>query len=889
MDNGVKERRWGRRVAFILAVIFIPLIVGYFVATSEPFLKNVILPRAGKALNAKITVADASIKPFSQIVLRGVRVQTTGSEPLATVQEARVRHSLVDILRQNIKVHEVVAVAPVIHVITNPDGSSNLDPLFRPDKPSKESDRDKKPGKPMRLDIGQIRIEKGAFRKTQLVQNDPSQVTEVADFNLTLANVKNGGSGSLDFDGRVLGQVEGALRGKLQFELAQNLFPASASGAMGVTVDRARAPMQDLSGFAANLTCDVAPDSVKQFALAFQKNQQPLGELRARGPFSIARQEGRLTLELLGIDQRLLDLIGARRGMDFGETKIQSTNTIELGRAGNHLRAAGALAISGFSITRTNQRTPAVNLDLNYSAEIDRGARTIELEKLQLAGTQNQKPLIRGDLAQPLSVSWGQSSTGLPDSGMKLAITGFRFADWKALLGEVPEGSLDANLEVQSRESGRLLALVGTAEVSGLMLTDPERQQIAKPLEAKMRIDSSMREKVFELTELGIALTPTQLAKNAANVNGRIDLSRPKAITGRLALASEALDLTGYYDLFAGDEKTKKKKTGRAAPSPPQSTKPSPEKQELPFKDFVLDAKIGHVFLREVSATNVLAGMRIDGSRVDMKPISLVLNGAPVNGAIALDLARDSYDLAMKLDAVPIEPLANSFASEYRGRAKGALNGNFQIKGVGTTGASLQKTLQGQITASCTNGQIQLVGKKMRPIVDSVAMLLRVGEIRTAPLTAFDARVKLGAGKIQIEKLDLISEAFTAHTEGAIPIADVLTNSRIPKLPITFALSRDLADRANLIPANAPTNTAYVPLPPFLYLTGTLGKPDTDRNEAAIAGIIARSQVLPRIGGDLGKAIGNILGGAQGTNAPATNQPLNPGTLLEDLLKRKPK
>src|SRR5213075_3273263 len=137
MGNDVKKRRWGRRVVIILLVIFVPLVIGYFVVTSEPFFKSVILPRVSKSLNAKITVTDASIHPFSHVILRGVKVQTTGTEPLATMQEARVRYSLMDIIRHNFKVSEMTAIQPVIHIVTNPDGSSNLDPLVKSKKGEK--------------------------------------------------------------------------------------------------------------------------------------------------------------------------------------------------------------------------------------------------------------------------------------------------------------------------------------------------------------------------------------------------------------------------------------------------------------------------------------------------------------------------------------------------------------------------------------------------------------------------------------------------------------------------------------------------------------------------------------------------------------------------------
>ena len=83
------------------------LVVVYFVATSGAFFKGVILPRVSKAMNAEVTVSDASISPFSQVVLHNLKVQTTGAEPLVTAAEVRLRYSLMDIIGGNIHVDEV--------------------------------------------------------------------------------------------------------------------------------------------------------------------------------------------------------------------------------------------------------------------------------------------------------------------------------------------------------------------------------------------------------------------------------------------------------------------------------------------------------------------------------------------------------------------------------------------------------------------------------------------------------------------------------------------------------------------------------------------------------------------------------------------------------------
>ena len=896
MSDGVKIRRWPKRVVIVLLVILVPLVVGYFVATSEPFFKGVILPRVGKSLNANVTVEQASIKPFSEVILRSVKVHTTGSAPLATIKEVRVRHSLMDILRGNIKVAEVAVVSPLIQIIENEDGTSNLDPLLKaqqgkpqaqPGKPSEQ-----KPSAPPKVDIGQIKIENGTVRKTR-----GTKVAELSNFNLAINNVKNGENGSLDISGRLLGEFEGALEGKLKFALTPDLQPGSVSGSAELSVSKAAAPLSEISGLTANLACELTPSEVKQVALTFQKPQQPLGQLRVYGPFSAAKQEGRLNVELSGIDRRLLAIVGARLGMDFKDTKINSTNVIELTKGGNDVAASGGLAVTGFSITQSNRSTPTVNIDLGYGATLNRKTDAAVLQKFQLTGTQNQKPLISASLAQPMSIALGQTNAALPDSTLNAKITGFNFKDWTALLGDdVPEGNLNADMEVQSRESGKLLALKGGADLSGLMLNDPEKRKLMKPLEAKVRVDGAAREKVLDIAQLALALTPTQLAKNDANLKGRIDLSKADAITGKLELQSDALDLNGYYDLFKGDDKNKTAekpatKPNAPAPAPPPQTTPT-AKKDLPFRDFVVDTRIGNVYLRELHLTNVVTGIRVDRSRVDLKPIALALNGAPIDGAVAVDLGTPDlgYDVALKMDRVPLAPIANSFAEEYRNRAKGDLNVSVQVKGVGTTGVTLKKTLQGQISASCTNGQIELAGKKMRRLIDGVSTVLTLPELRTAPLTAFDANVILGDGKIQIKGLDLISQAFTAHTEGAVAIANVLSNSPIPKLPVTFALSRPLAQRVNVQSANTSADAAYVPLPQFLFLTGTLGNPDTERNNAAIAGIIAKG-VLPHVGGEAGKALGALLGGPNATNAPSTNAPSTnkPANPLDFLKKAIPK
>ena len=106
-DLEIPRKPWGKWIGIFFGVLLLLIVVAYFVGTSSAFVKGVILPKASASMNAKITVGDISVSPFSQVYIRQLRVETKGTEPLVTAEEARVRYSLMDILKGNINVQEV--------------------------------------------------------------------------------------------------------------------------------------------------------------------------------------------------------------------------------------------------------------------------------------------------------------------------------------------------------------------------------------------------------------------------------------------------------------------------------------------------------------------------------------------------------------------------------------------------------------------------------------------------------------------------------------------------------------------------------------------------------------------------------------------------------------
>src|SRR6266566_5925159 len=192
----VKRRSWTRKLFILAGAFFVLLVVAYFVATSAAFLKGVILPRVGKALNAKITVGDASISPFSQVVLRQLKVQTTGTEPLLQANEVRLRYSLWSIIGGKIKVDEVTLESPTIQIVQNADGSSNLDPFLKKEaKPAEKPSA--KPSKPLQLDVKNVALKNVSVRAVQNLKDGGRQTFDLSEVNIGLDQLKIGVAGKL--------------------------------------------------------------------------------------------------------------------------------------------------------------------------------------------------------------------------------------------------------------------------------------------------------------------------------------------------------------------------------------------------------------------------------------------------------------------------------------------------------------------------------------------------------------------------------------------------------------------------------------------------------------------------------------------------------------------
>lgn len=559
-----KRHSWQRALGWLFGVSIVLLVALYFLFTSSDFLKKHILPRVSKALNANVTAGSVTWKPFSQVVLREVKVQPTNQAPLLTATEVSIKYKLFDVLGGDIRIDEAVLTSPVFQLVQNPDGTSNLDPLRRAAKARQKARAVSKSSKPIQVDIRKVILSDATFRRVQNHKVGTGDLVELTNLDLTLTGMKNNGSGKLQFSSvmrdennppapAMYGLLRAKIDGSFNFTLASNLQPASVLGDAHLQVSQAAGSFSDFAKLEGALHGDVSATEFKSVTLNFEKEGSRIGEVRATGPYNASRAEGRLNVELLSVDKQVLNLLGARYGIDFGSTTMTSTNTLEVGNAGASITAAGQLRASKFQLGRTNESTPPIDLRADYNLSIDKAAKTALVRNLNVAGTQNGRPLLRGELTSPMTLAWGNTTNAVGDSSLNLTLTKLNIAEWKAFAGNLASaGTLDLNMKLLSQEGGARLTFDTTNRFDGLT-ADIAGQHITDATVLFKARGRATDLKLFDLREYNLQFVQSNQPALVLSGSGTYDRTNSEADLQVTLDASlpRALHLLDYPDVSA--------------------------------------------------------------------------------------------------------------------------------------------------------------------------------------------------------------------------------------------------------------------------------------------------------------------------------------------------
>lgn len=477
-----------KKLLIFAALLVVLLVAAFFVGTSSGFLKTVVLPRVGAALNAQVSAESISLQPFSSIEIRNLSVVPNGAEPLAKVALARVRYRLADLLAGRIALQEVLLSEPIVTVIANADGSSNLDPILQklaagdttpPPPAATPSSPD-----PLQLDLTSLSVE-----NCRLSYRATAPDGSVTSANLDLASLRaqglrNAATGRIEVQSTFAFEqsstppssnpaptrnaVSGTLKGALELGLSAHLAPTTLTGQISTGITQAAGAFADAQGVTAVLDSDLAPEQLRRFNLDFARQGSPLGSLAAQGPLDLSKQEGNLTVTVRAIDRHILNLAGAAYGLDFTTSRFDATNQVEIASAGQRLSLRGTVRGTALSVQSGDLTLPPMDLDNTYDLTVDLAAQSALIQSLALSGRQGGRQVLQGSLTEPMRISWSPTAGPTPDAAIDLAIQDLRLADWSALVGSPIEGQLNARAQFGVRNNGRDLVADLSATLQGL-------------------------------------------------------------------------------------------------------------------------------------------------------------------------------------------------------------------------------------------------------------------------------------------------------------------------------------------------------------------------------------------------------------------------------------
>lgn len=906
------------------------LVVFYFVATSALFVKSAVLPKVGEILDAKITLGEASISPFSEVSFDNIEVAANGEETLANIGSVKARYSLMDIVGGNIKVDEVTVDSPTINLVIKEDGSTNLDPILK----ALASDEPPPPAGPTpNLDVKNVSIKNATIKLIQHLGGGASQTVEMKNVNLDLDQLGNGKTGKLNL-AAALGlntptdKLSASLQGGYDVELGADLMPSLISGKASVNIDGAEGSLKQAKGLSSELAVELTPTELKETSLKFNQSGKQLGQISINGPFDSEKLSADLRLVVDAIDKNVLNLVGALAGLDFETTTLTSESRITVTPNAELLVVQGGVKVGQLALTQITPEgrgptTPAMDIGLDYDLAVNLTGQTATLSGLALNGSTSKGAFLSGDLAAPVTATFGDAPKITGNAAYKLNVTDFDLAPWKAFTGpSAPAGSIGLALDISADSSGENvyadyslqfnqagaqvaessgkvavelasmaidLKAAAKAELSNLQLADAPILPAEKNARVNLTVDTAFDGKTLDLaklestfhegekqiTSLGLAgkvnlgdtitltdtavqLAPTARANNKLTINGQV--TPGDLLAGNLVIKSDGLDVTPFMDLFMPEEATKEP-AAEAPPAeqPPAPPAPKPEQEpdaiELPIEKFNVEVALATFFAREIAVSNYVTKVAIVGSKVNVDPVSLTFNGAPLNAKADLNLGVPGYeyDVALKIDHLPIAPLVDTFSPEFKGKIKAEIITDVAIKGAGVTGVSLKKNLSGHAGATLTNAVMNVLEKGI--LMKSVATLLQAPEILEPPLDYLNAFARIGQGSVNIENFIVQSAAFQATATGGVTLDDTLTNSAL-NIPIGVSLSKNLAKIVKL--TGVDQNAKYTPLPDFATVGGTVGahKVQLDRGKLLAVGIqAAPAAALNAIEGAAGAAV----------------------------------
>ena len=448
------RRRW---IAWLAGAGLIGTPLLYAFLTSGMFFKGVILPRVEHRLRARITVEKVEWSPWSQLALRGLRVRTTGDQPLIEADELRLQGSSWAWWRGEMKFGAITLARPAVHVVEEADGTSNLDPLLQALAPDASATGGG-------WSIEGITAHDGAITCIKNTAAGRALTLQADGLSFDVGPLENGQTSQWQITANAKASRDAQIaEGNLT---ANGTLSISSVGKLGRAAGKfAWLPAVVTAQPAVRGELDWTPGRLNQCVLDFSEGNIPSGQVKLSGGVEAAQgDDWVLQASARAVPGNVLRLLPLGRDVDFRGTQLHGTNTLRLSGSWTAPRvvAHGQWQALPLLISRAGVTTPAVEVTADYALHWDAAQKTFQIAQAHLSGVKEGRRLFQGRLTSPWQVMGATGSTQ-PLAG-ELVLQDMDVAQWRPLLADIADaGRLSLQLTTAPARGGVIQFTIGAS------------------------------------------------------------------------------------------------------------------------------------------------------------------------------------------------------------------------------------------------------------------------------------------------------------------------------------------------------------------------------------------------------------------------------------------
>ncbi len=432
----------------------------YFILTSGACFKGLILPRIERELRARITVESADWSPWRGFSLKGLRLQTTGTSPLLEAARVEIPGSFWNWRRGEWKFGALTLTRPVLNLVREADGTSNLDALLQAVGPDTSAGRV--------WSIESLEAREGMVTLVQNVPDGRAWMAQAGGLTLEAGPMEPGATTSWKVSAQARADLRASMPGAQAIDggvEARGDFSISKVGQFeGITarfVWRPDAP----GALAAQGEARWMAQRLERSTIELSEGNRSAGHCVFWGGPDPASGDWVFNTSARDIPGRLLQSFLPWRDVDLAGTLLNGTNTVKLagGWDAPRARLQGRWQAQGLTITRAGATTPPTEAVLDFTLHAGAAQGTLDFDQADLAASSQGRQLLTGRLAGPLKVNWKTGAWTGP-AALELRLQDVDIAQWQPVLGGVAHaGRLSLQLDTRAAKDGGVDYAVGAS------------------------------------------------------------------------------------------------------------------------------------------------------------------------------------------------------------------------------------------------------------------------------------------------------------------------------------------------------------------------------------------------------------------------------------------